>query len=245
VNLGGRSVAARRMDGDANGTLTDPQDRLWIDQDEDGRWDPATEQFAYAPILTLGAQRLALRSDPLGERLALEPLQGTGTVALARLRLAGSTRAAELVVTLIGRDGSAVGLSAEGTASTVPIGEYRIHALTIRLEDPKGGAPWSYVFSDPGDRGERGWFTVAKDAQVVIDPIGRVELATGLGASSSTAAGDEVKVSPQLRVADGLLINTCFRGTPALVASDNGPTAEIALTTADGRPVTGTSSGFA
>ena len=54
VSLGGATHAARRTDGDGNGFLTDAQDRLWIDLNDDGRWDPADEQFLYSTILALG-----------------------------------------------------------------------------------------------------------------------------------------------------------------------------------------------
>src|SRR5262249_8809762 len=82
VNVAGRAHAARRQDGDGNGSLTDAQDRLWIDLDDDGRWDPAGEQFLYTSILALGDARHALRSDELGTRLALETLEGAGTARL-------------------------------------------------------------------------------------------------------------------------------------------------------------------
>ncbi len=92
VNIAGRRHAARRTDGDGNGFLTDAQDRLWIDLDDDGRWDTAGEQFLYATILALGESRHAVRSDELGTRLRLEPLAGTGTIKLALNRSAGTPR---------------------------------------------------------------------------------------------------------------------------------------------------------
>ncbi|MGZ5973084.1 MAG: hypothetical protein ACXWPK_06690 [Isosphaeraceae bacterium] len=80
VTMEGQPRSVRRMDGDGNGLMTNAQDRLWIDLNRDGRWDAASEQFLYATILNLGGARYVLRSDPLGARLALEPLVGTGTV---------------------------------------------------------------------------------------------------------------------------------------------------------------------
>ena len=47
VSLAGRVHAARRTDGDGNGFLTDAQDRLWIDSNDDGRWDASLEQFLF------------------------------------------------------------------------------------------------------------------------------------------------------------------------------------------------------
>ena len=80
VSLGGKVHAARRSDGDGNGFFTDAQDRLWIDLNDDGQWGAADEQFLYTTILALGASRYAVRSDELGSRLALDVVEGTGTV---------------------------------------------------------------------------------------------------------------------------------------------------------------------
>ena len=110
VRLAGQPHAARRTDGDGNGFLTDAQDRLWIDLNDDGRWDSSDEQFLYSSILSLGGGRYAARSDELGTRLAFEVIDGAGNVTLKLNRPEGSPPATELHATLIGRDGSAVGL---------------------------------------------------------------------------------------------------------------------------------------
>src|SRR4051794_263159 len=62
VRLGDRIRRARRMDGDGHGLLTDAQDRIWIDRDDDGRWDAASEQYLFAPILSIGGDRFAVKS---------------------------------------------------------------------------------------------------------------------------------------------------------------------------------------
>ena len=54
--------------------MADPQDRLWIDLNGDGRFDPAAEQFLFATVLNLDGSRYVVRSDELGTRLAIEPL---------------------------------------------------------------------------------------------------------------------------------------------------------------------------
>jgi hypothetical protein len=159
VTLAGRRHAARRVDGDGNGRFTDPQDRLWIDLDDDGRWDPVDEQFNYSSVLAIASGRFAVRSDEYGRRLSLDVLEGTGRVSLT---FALTTAAVlDLNATLVGRDGSAIGL--HGTdAVAVPVGEYRVSTVTLTLADPAGGASWSYVFSDNGRRGELIWYKVAK-----------------------------------------------------------------------------------
>src|SRR3954454_2247692 len=79
---------------------------------------------------------------------------------------------------LVGRDGSAVSLDGGGE-TVVPAGEYRLASTTVVVRD-LGGSRWSYVFSDAHRRGEPAWHPVAWDGRAAIDPIGDLDLRTGL-----------------------------------------------------------------
>ena len=151
VTLAGRRHAARRVDGDGNGRFTDPQDRLWIDLDDNGQWDPVDEQFNYSSVLAVAAAASLSAPTSTAGALSLDVLEGTGRVSLAFARPAATVL--DLSATLVGRDGSAVGLSGSD-AVTVPAGEYRLSTVTLTLADPAGGPTWSYVFSDNGRRGD-------------------------------------------------------------------------------------------
>jgi hypothetical protein len=245
VEFAGRRHAVRRVDGDGNGLFTDPQDRLWVDLNDDGRWDSSSELFLFASILTIGDARYAVRSDPFGQRLSVEPLKGSGTVRLAYARRQRLPAPVELTATLVGRDGSAVGVTGEGSAAPVPIGEYRLGTVTCAFEDVQGGPRWNFVFSDIGRRGEARWYKVEQGATVAIDPIGTLEFRTDTGGTEVLRPGEQLKLEPRLFTADGLLIVTCYRGTVASPAGDSSTGAAIALATADGQVLDTAHSGFA
>lgn len=241
VTMDGQPRTVRRMDGDGNGLMTDAQDRFWIDLNRDGRWDAASEQFLYATILNLEGARYVVRSDPLGARLALEPLVGTGTVQLA-LKQGKST---DLHATLVGRDGSAFSLSGSEPA-TVPVGEYRLSTVTAAFDDPQGGQSWSFIFSDNGGKPDPKWYTVAKDQQVAIDPIGTLEMGLNVADKAKIVkAGEDVSVQPLLYTSDGLLINVAYRGTPASPAAQEHLGALTTLASTDGQTLGTAHSGFA
>jgi hypothetical protein len=233
-----RRVAARRVDGDGNGQVSDPQDRLWIDLNGDGRFDPAAEQFLFATVLNLDGARYVVRSDELGGRLGIEPLIGAGTLRLAwKGGEAGHPDAAssvgngvELHATALGRDGSVYGLSGTEPAS-VPVGEYRLGTVTISLDDPKGGPRWSFIFSDNGAKGDPRWYKVEKDATVAIDPIGTplFEIDLRDKAARRTRPGEDVNLQPLLYTGDGLLINVAYRGSPTSPSLQETLGARIAL----------------
>jgi hypothetical protein len=251
---------ARRMDGDANGFFTDPRDRLWIDLNRDGRWDAAHEQFLYASVLTIDGTRYAVRSDERGERLTLARLEGTGTIKLALKQSASDGqneqqpsqkpaggpglrgKPLEISVTLVGRDGAAVGLRGVDATASVPIGDYRVSAVSIVLEDGTGDPPWNFVFSESQAGDQPRWHTVSKDATIELDPLGKLEFSTGCAAATHRP-GEEITVQPRLLTGDGLLINTCYRG--AHDTGRDGPTALVTLASADGSPLATARSGFA
>jgi hypothetical protein len=246
VKVGDREHQARRMDGDGNGLLTDAQDRLWIDLNDDGRFDPAAEQFLYAPILALAEGRFAVRSDEFGGRLTLAPLEGTGSVRLALRRPEVAARVLDVAATLIGRDGSAVGLHGLDAEATVPVGEYRLGTVTVALADPGGGPKWNFVFSDNGGRPEHAWHKVVKGGATRIDPIGPLEMAVEIEeGAKSCRAGEPLRVQPLLYTGDGLLITTCFRGDQSANVSYGGPAAQVTLGEGDGPREDSASSGFA
>jgi hypothetical protein len=245
VEFAGRRHAARRVDGDGNGLFTDGDDRLWIDLNGDGRWDPSSEEFLFASILPIGEARYAVRSDPFGRRLSLEPLEGSGMVRLALAKRQGLPGAVELSATLLGRDGSAVGLTGEQAQATVPIGEYRLGTVTCAFEDPGGGPRWHFVFSDIERRGEPRWYKVERGSTAMIDPIGTLDFKTGAENLEPPHPGDDLRIQPQLFNGDGLLIVTCYRGELANPASESGPGATITLATGDGRTLATAQSGFA
>jgi hypothetical protein len=241
ITIEGKPHAARRMDGDGNGLLTDAQDRIWVDLNGDGRWDPSSEQFLYATILNLEGSRYVLRSDPLGTRLALDPLMGTGTVRLALKK----SEAAELHATLVGRDGSAFGLTG-GETATVPVGEYRLGTVTATFNDPQGGQNWSFIFSDNGAKGDPKWYNVGKDSQLALDPIGALDMELTVSDKVKTAkSGEDISLQPLLYTGDGLLINVAYRGSPVSPAAQENLGGTITLATTDGQTLGTAHSGFA
>jgi hypothetical protein len=248
----GTMVTVRRMDGDGNGLFTDPQDRLWIDLNRDGRWDPVEEQFLYATILTISGQRYAVRSDEQGTRLGLARLEGTGTLQLAvRQKSAPDSsepgtlgRVAEISVTLVGRDGSAVGLRGPNAKATAPIGGYRVSAVAVTLDDPAGGPRWNFVFSDNQTGDAKRWYELERDATLAIDPLEKFDFSTGPSQTDGKChAGDDLMFQPRLFTVDGLLINTCYRGTHD--TGRDGTTANIKLAASDGTLLSTAQSGFA
>ena len=241
-----RVMAARRVDGDGNGCLADAQDRLFIDLNGDGRFDAGAEQFLFNTVLTLQGSRYVVRSDQLGNRLAIDPLEGTGTLQLAfkARNNAASVKVVEMRATAIGRDGSVFALSGIEPA-TVPAGDYRLSNLTLSLDDAKSGQVWSFVFSDGLWSGPPHWYKVEKDAAVTIDPVGKPAFELRRFDSNKVdRPGDDVVVQPALYTGDGLLIIVAYCGAPVSPSTQELLGARIALVKTDSETVATAHSGF-
>lgn len=246
ARLGNHTLSVRRLDGDGNGFFADAQDRLWIDLDKNGAWDEFQEQFLCAPILTLTSTRYAVRTDALGTRLAFEKLEGAGTIRVAIPQSELAKRVVDLSATFMGRDGSVTTLRGNNAETTLPIGEYRLSVLVLTLSNgAEGGLPWNYVFSDSGGRRPK-WYKLDKGGTQVIDPVGKLELRTGLADNAPPVPrGEALSVRPELYTGDGLLINTVYLGQTAGSAGYGGCSASVSLCSKEGAALDVNSSGFA
>ncbi len=128
----------------------------------------------------------------------------------------------------------------------MPVGEYRLSTVTVTFDDPQGGLSWSFIFSDNGARGDLKWYTVGKDQQRSIDPIGTLEMAlTVADKVKAVKPGEDVSVQPALYTGDGLLINVAYRGTPTSASAQEYAGALTTLATTDGQTLGTAHSGFA
>ncbi|HUE13650.1 MAG TPA: hypothetical protein VMR25_05765 [Planctomycetaceae bacterium] len=208
VELSGRRVKARRIDGDANGLFSDPGDRLRIDVNGDGAWDDLSEQFPLTPSIQIAGRRYAVRGDRLGLQLRLELVEWQGYVRLQPGGLAPATRIRQITCMLVGEDG--IGFTLAGSERlAVPIGRYSIDTLSLTLADANGRT-WSYLFSrDPGSTAQR-TVLVEKDREIAVDPVGRMQLRFENEYKVTQAqAGQTLCYRPLLVTASGLNTNFC------------------------------------
>jgi len=208
VELDGRRVQVRRVDGNANGLFSDPEDRLWIDLNGDGIWDNLTEQFPMMPIIEIAGRSYAVKSDRLGERLRLEPSNGDGRVRLQPAGLAAGIKVLQITGMIVGEDGIGFTLSGSDRIA-VPTGRYSIDFLSLTLEDANGRT-WNYMFSrDPGQAARR-TLVVEKNRELAIDPVGRLQLGFDNEYKAIEARpGQTLYYRPLLETAHGLTTNFC------------------------------------
>ncbi|HUG92416.1 MAG TPA: hypothetical protein VML55_16375, partial [Planctomycetaceae bacterium] len=242
VEVGGRRLAARRVDGNGNGLFADPDDRLWIDLNGDGEWNAFTEQWLFAPVLRVGNERLSARSNPLGHQLTLAPLTDTGQLKLKLPESIEPETVLDVSATLVGSDGSIVSLSGLDRAVDVPAGKYRMNVLSLSLDGGSGQPPWNFLFATDRNR-DAPWHEVGKDRTLILDPVGRLEFTlTGGEGVEAAKPGEELSLQPQLYTGENLLIVTCYRGSDD--SEDHQPKCRVAVCSADGKELASHTCGF-
>ena len=240
VLVGQRKLKGRRFDGDGNGLFGDARDSLWLDRDGNGLLDPIAELQPLRPVLEIDGLRHAVYAVPDGSALRLARFDKEGDVRLTMPTVPG--KVTEVLVTLVSKDGLALGLRDPKETVSVPAGSYRITHVQLTLADAKGGLPWTYVFSRSGGRTDQPWHEVESGRTLELDPIGKLDfLIEGHDPGTSRQPGASILVNPRLYTQDGLLINTCTRGE----FDFGGPSAQIRLLGAKGAVVDNSSSGFA
>lgn len=246
VKLGDKTFAARRVDGNANGLFADPQDRLWLDLNVDGKFDPFLEQLPFQPIVSVAGKRYAVRSDAAGTRLALEEITGIARIRVGLKSLPKSFELKELELSLAGRDGSVYSARGGGEPIEVPPGEYATRALEILLLDRDSGERWYFVFARFYDPQEEHWQKVSAGAELAIDPVGQLDFRLeGAAVAQKIPAGSEFRVEPGLYTQDGMQIQRCDEGEADRSRSyAEGRTAKVELLETNGRVISQHTSGF-
>jgi len=208
ITLDDRPIKVRRVDGDANGLFADARDRVWLDWNSDGQWDPFSEQFPLAPILRLGERRYGMRSNIAGTEFSMREILGSGTVKLQPGSLQPDARLTEFEVMLLGRDGSAFSASGQDQPITVPVGAYALHTVRFAVEQRTQGKLYRFVFSRDRSPAEDRWHEVGKGEEIVLDPVGSLRLEVTVFDREDVAPGRYVIVRPSLLTETGLILNS-------------------------------------
>jgi hypothetical protein len=233
LRLAGREFAAALTDGDADGCFDSAGvDRVWIDLDGDGAFDPLTEQFPLGTPIEAGGGRFLIRPDPSGTEVRVRA-RGSETGRLRpTLPLQPGAVVREVEANLVSEFGELATVRSLGVAVELPAGMYRVEGLTVQVADAKGRV-WTFRF-----RGQRRFVLgVETGKETAADLLAGLKFSAGVDAESAVA-GEEVLVSPTWETAAGVYLAECtVNGTAS--------GAEIVLSDGTGKALDRAESGFA
>jgi len=211
INWQGQSFAAELLDRNCNGLWTDSEDRLYIDWDGDGRFSPLGERYScQQEIVRSGISHcLAFSVD----KLTLEPVVGTGRLTLQMELFEEDARVEELRALLVSHSGIHVTGTRIETPIALPVGEYRLKALSFKLV---GEQVWHYSFM-ADSRVPQPAVIIDKDSSKSMELLGEFELTATVVAgrsmvmrnvSSAAARPSPTVPSSELALSVGVSNNT-------------------------------------
>ena len=205
VRLGGKRVAALLIDGDADGCFDGAgADRVWLDLDGNGKFDPLTEQFALGTIVNHAGVSFLIRPRPDGLAVAVnERPAAFGTLAFSVSKQPGAP-VVELSAQLVSEWGELVTVKHADKPLSVPIGKYRIDSVALKLAG-QDGKTWHYGFSAADSVYG---IEIAKGALTRHGLLANLQMTVSLD-STAGIAGGSVLIHPQLATADRLFMTRC------------------------------------
>ena len=238
LDLGGVKCKTLIVDGDANGCFDSiGQDRVWIDLNGDGRFDPLVEQFPLGKIITRGKDVYVVRSNATASAVVAQlRSDGQGKLRLvpAKKLLASAKVSAEFISDL----GELVLIEQLDKAIPVPFGEYRLNSLRLEATDAAGQL-WTYHFDCRANTS----YSVPTGKETSVTLLKQVAMRVSLQSGNQVAPGQTVTVQPQVSTDDSLFLYRCTVGKDATCQQAEG-NAEIVLLSPDGKQVSRGLSGF-
>jgi hypothetical protein len=206
LHLGAQTCAVLLADGNADGCFDSPgADRIWIDLDRDGRFDPLTEQFPLGQPLSVDGKTYLFKPAVDGSDVQVrERPAETGTLRLTLLD--GSTRdVADFTAELVSDWGELVALRRLGQAESLPVGRYVVESLAFQLTD-RAGRKWQYRFG--GTR--RFAIEISPGRETSIPLLQRLALSLTVdGGTKGVRPRQDIDVTPNLQTAGGLYLADC------------------------------------
>jgi hypothetical protein len=238
VEVGGRTVAAMLTDGDADGCFDAAgADRVWLDLDGDGQFDPLTEQFPLGTAVPVGGTAVLIvpQPDGLAVRIRDRPNE-TGALVV---RIGSSARVEEVAARYVSEFGELVVVREADRPIAVPVGKYRVESVRLRLAGVDNEV-WLYEFAGSG-RGHD--VEVARGRETAHEPLAGLKVSVTHDAEAGARPGASVLAMPDV-TAGGLYLTKCEVGTQ-LVVSGREAAAIIELIGPGGDALDRASSGFA
>ena len=218
IKVADKTFQARRVDKDGDGLPTGKTDQIWIDFNHDDEFDKLTERLKLDSTLRINDSRLMVRSDRLGQSIALTPDDEVGFV---RFHFQLSDKTAELEIfegSLRNESGMLIAVGLHEKPTPVPVGRYCLQDLVVQVKD-KDSAVWRMTLS----RGlDDNWskinsdkiFEIKQDAELDIPLLEDLNFTFVPKHEDDAYSLHKTKLSPSIRTKNGLVITDFTKEMP-------------------------------
>ena len=218
VEVGKNTFRARRVDKNGDGLPTGKTDQIWIDFDHNGQFDKLTERMKLDSILRINDARYMVRSDRLGQSIALTPDDQVGFVRF-HFELTDKTATLETFEgSLRDESGMLIAVGLHEKQTPVPVGRYCLQDLVIQVRD-KDNAVWrmtlSRGLSDNWRKINPDWIIdVKKESNLEMQLLEDLDFSFVAEHVDKPHSLYKTELNPEIRTKNGLVITDFTKETP-------------------------------
>jgi hypothetical protein len=234
----GHQCQCRVEDRNANGRWFDPNDRLFVDLNRDGRLDPLLERLPAQGMRRIDDELVAIGRSDDGRFLRLEIVKDRGFIK-PELTLEAFDDFKILSADVVFASSAGIQMEVKNIESVieVPIGWWSVHSVRVEIED--GDQVYSFSFYQ-GARSNR--FEIRTGETKPTEVLGNLELAASVS-SFRSSTNQQITITPSLTTETGLFLRQ------AMLAKKGQPDSKkenrlTCISSAGGEPLGLGSSGF-
>lgn len=209
ITLGDKAYPALLLDKNNDGCFDGAgKDRIRIDLNQDGHFDPLTEEFLLGAALQHAGVYHFLRANPAGTQVTVRSRpQETGAVRF-HVKHDEDASVAKLSAHLVSEWGELHEVTAAGTPIKLPAGKYSLDSLQLTLQDSTKRF-WHYRFAADGQYQFEIKPGESRDINLVPD------LLAAVGGPPQARPGERFQVHPNLVTSTGLYLTRASRSYSA------------------------------
>ncbi len=203
----GQMRSAKYIDHNSNGSWFDPEDRLLIDANGDGKLNPLTERFACRSLCSIEQKQFAISGDKLGRSLEFNELKERGSL-IPKLTLADSAaEILEVSASLASRNGIYLRINEIDNPVECPVGEYHVDSVNIKIKSESGVYRYRFAVLEP----EGHSVELKANAKQPIELLGKLELTSTqlINADNNLTT---LSIIPMMSTESGLYLTACMAG---------------------------------
>ncbi len=179
IRVGDKAYSAMLIDGNGDGCFDKAgADRVWLDLDDDGKFEPIAEQFLLGTAVAIDKTAILLLPDADGLHVRIrERPNETGTLRL-QINHLPSAEILELKAHYVSEFGELAVIHDVKRPATVAAGKFRIDSLEMVIKDADGQV-WQYWFNSESrnydvtiDQGRESMHTPLAGLRMAVDHDG-------------------------------------------------------------------------
>ncbi len=193
--------AAQYVDRDNSGRWFDPDDRLFVDMNGDGKLDPVLERLPCQGMRRIAGVLYAIAGDATGLSLGIVEVRDQGKLTPVLSLNSPGAQIVSIEATIASDNGIQIPIKELGSPVEVPVGTYHVDKIRLNVRDESGGYWFAFECENPKAQPT----VVEANSSADIDLLGKLRINANAATISSNSGQTKI-LTPVLRSQTGLYL---------------------------------------